>query len=389
MNWLDLFIILFLLASLVRGVEVGFVRQFFSTTGFLGGLFLGAWLQGKLIDSVQTPASKALLVLLVTLGCALLLMTVGEYIGLRLKFKLRETKLFDKLDRIFGSAVAGATILVAIWFGAAIFRNVPSDGWQRQISGSRIIAVLNDTLPSAPGVISKLGHLIDPNGFPQVFTGLEPKLETDAPLPELGSLQPVVEAAKASIVKIQGEGCGGVVEGSGLVAAEGLVITNAHVVAGVEKPLIVDAKGEHRARVISFDPRLDVAILRTSNLAGEALPLDSTPADDNEPGVVLGYPGGGGFTVSPAVVLDAFTARGRDIYNQEVTERSIYSLKADVRQGNSGGPLLDAQGAVIGVIFAESTGYDDVGYALTMQPVIQVLAQAKSRTAAVGTGSCT
>jgi S1-C subfamily serine protease len=387
-NWLDLIIIVFLIIAFIRGFQTGFVQQFFSTLGFLVGIFLGALLQSQLIGLVHSAQSKSLLSLFVILTSAIVFMTIGELVGIRLKTRLKKLKIVDKADRGFGAALAMITILAAVWFGAAIFNNVPMAGLQQQIRGSRIITTLNQHLPSAPGIIAKLGHFINPNGFPQVFTGLEPTLQTDAPLPELGELGPAVEKAKASVVKIAGEGCGGIVEGTGFVADKDLVITNAHVIAGVPKPSVIDSKGQHSAKVIWFDSNLDLAILRSSGLAGGPLVLKTQKLGQNTPAVVLGYPGGGGFTASPAVILESFTATGRDIYNQGNTKRSVYSLKADVRQGNSGGPLITTDGTVAGVIFAESTTYEDVGYALTMEQVLTALNQAKDRTQSVATGSC-
>lgn len=388
MNWLDILIIIFVVASLLRGLEVGFARQFFSTTGFIGGLLAGAWLQGKLITLVDTPASKTVLALTVILGCAFILMALGEYIGLKIKFKLKETRLIDRLDRVLGSILAIVTILAVVWLTAAMFRGVPSDIWRRAIAGSRIVAVLNNNLPPAPNVISGIGHLIDPNVFPQVFIGMEPQLQTDAPLPELGDLRPAVEKARESVVKIQGQGCGGIVEGSGFVAADNLVVTNAHVVAGVENPQVIDIAAARTATVVWFDPNLDLAILRANDLAGEPLDLDKQIAVRGTASVVLGYPQGHGFTASPSIVLDSFNARGRDIYNQNITEREVYAINADVRQGNSGGPLLDADGEVIGVIFAQSVNQDEVGYAFTVNQLASALDQSQDRHNALSTGRC-
>jgi S1-C subfamily serine protease/uncharacterized membrane protein required for colicin V production len=389
MNWLDLFIILFAIAAIIRGLEVGFVRQFFSTFGFFAGLFLGALIEGLVINHVHGAETKALVALLITMGSAISVMTLGEYAGLRLKFKLRETHIAEKLDTIFGSALAGLTVLLAVWLGASIFRGLPDSAWQRQLQTSRIISTLDSELPSAPGMLARLGHLIDPNGFPQVFTGLEPSLPADTPLPDMGALNAAVEQDRPSVVKIEGEGCGGVVEGSGFVASDGLVITNAHVVAGVERPVVIDQGGQHRATPVWFDPDLDLAVLKTNGLAGKPLPLLSSEVNKGTPGAVLGYPGGGGFSGRPAAILDAFNAVGRNIYNQSTTERRIYSMRADIQQGNSGGPVIDQDGAVIGVVFAKSTAYNQVGYALTMDRVIQDLNQAKDNMAgSVSTGNC-
>src|ERR1700733_13017076 len=126
MNWLDLLIVLFLITAFIRGVEIGFIRQFCSTVGFFGGLFLGAWLEGNLAGRVQSANSKAVLALLCIGGLAAILWGVGEYVGLRLKFIIGDGSIIDRLDKIFGSVLAGVTLLVAVWLGTAVFRNVPA-----------------------------------------------------------------------------------------------------------------------------------------------------------------------------------------------------------------------------------------------------------------------
>lgn len=388
MDWLDLFILLFLLAALIRGTEVGFVRQFCSTAGFLAGLFLGAWVNGLLAHSVSTASGRALLALCAVLGFALLLMAAGEYAGLIIKLRLREAKITNRLDKIFGSALAVATLLAAVWLGAAIFRNIPDGGWQRQIRNSRIVTLLDNNLPSAPEILTRLGHLIDPNTSPQVFSGLEPAHKIDAPLPDMGNLNAAVQNVRPSVVKIEGEGCDSVVEGSGFVTGDGLIVTNAHVVAGVKSPFVLDQNGRHGSRVIAFDPNLDIAILRANNLAGKPLLIDAQLAKKGTPAAVLGYPSGTGFTARPGVILETFQAEGRNIYNQGQTMREVYSVKTDITQGNSGGPMIDEDGEVIGVVFAKSINYEHIGYSLTMEQVVKKIDEAKGQTKSASTESC-
>ncbi len=391
MNVVDIVIILFFITSLMRGVELGLVRQACSTAGLLAGLFLGAFVQGKLIHLAQTPMSKALLALVIIISFIGIFSSLGEYVGALLRLRRERAKRFnilDKLDRGVGSAVAGITLLIVVWLGASIFSSAPFPAVQKQIKTSVIIAQLNKSLPGAPSVVSRLGHLIDPNGFPNVFTGLEPNINTNAPLPSIGDMNPAVQADRASVVKIEGAGCGGISEGSGFVADNGLVITNAHVVAGVPNPYILDANGKHHTRVIWFDPNLDLAVLRAGNLAGKPLTMQSSTAGNGTPGAALGYPGGGDFTAKVATVLDEFNAIGRNIYNQGQTERGVYSIKADIQPGNSGGPLINKDGSVIGIVFAESTQYNQVGYALTMNNVINEFNQAKNQKQTVGKGTC-
>src|SRR6266852_4214042 len=138
MNWLDLFIILFLFTALFRGSEVGFILQFCSTAGFFGGLFLGAFIEGKAVAYAHTPQGKAVIALVVIGGFASIFWALGEYIGMRLKFVLGDGSVGDKLDKIFGSLLAAATLLVAVWLSTAVFRNLPDSVWQRQIRSSRI-----------------------------------------------------------------------------------------------------------------------------------------------------------------------------------------------------------------------------------------------------------
>jgi len=387
----DILIIVLLLSIIMRGRETGLVRQLCSATGFVGGLFLGAALQPFAMQYASTTTSRAALALTLTVGCALLLANIGEYFGTWLKLRIRHWMPLNSADSVGGSVAGVVSLLGVVWLVAPLLASLPSPGIQRSVNNSHIVSTLSSRLPSAPDFISRVGRLINPNGFPDVFAGLERKpVDLNAPLPSLGEMQPAVQSARASVVKLEGKGCGGIVEGSGFVAGERLIITNAHVVAGVGRPTVIDANGEHSATVIFFDPQLDMAVVRVSdgNLAGEPLDMDATTLANGVPAVVLGYPGGGDFTPSPATILDNFIATGRDIYGRGRTERSVYEVRADIIPGNSGGPMISKDGIVIGLVFAESTTYEDIGYTLTMDRVVQEFNQAKTSNQAVNTGSC-
>lgn len=388
MNWVDGLIVLFLLSAIVRGIEQGFVRQLGSAGGFLLGLFAGAWLEGKLVHLAHTATSRTVLSLGVTLGVALVFLVIGDFLASLAKSRLEMSRI-NSVDRTLGSVIAMAAVLVTVWLGASIFGNSQLTGWQRAVQQSSLIKLLNRELPPAPKVIAKLGHLISPNGFPQVFIGLEPNpSQSSVNIPDMGELTPAVKKDAASVVKIEGAGCGGVVEGSGFVAADGIVVTNAHVIAGVQHPQVIDANGVHNTTVINFDPNLDFAVLRVLNLAGAPLKIDTNTVESGTAGAVLGYPGGGDFTAKAAAVIDSYTANGRNIYNEDSVARQIYSVRADVIPGNSGGPLIDKDGDVIGIVFAESLTYQHVGYALTTQHAVEELHQAQNNIEPVGTGSC-
>ncbi len=389
MNILDLIIILFAITALYRGHELGLTRQLFSTAGFFTGLVLGSFLQRFTVELGNDPMSRALLALLTTLGMAFLLLTVGEHIGMRLKHKVQRFKI-DALDRWLGSVVGVITLLVAVWLSAAILLSLPLQSTQAQIRGSRIISSLNGSLPPATTVLAGFGHLISPNGFPQVFTGNEPALDGDTTPPGISpKLQAAIDKTKRSVVKFEGIGCGGVVEGTGFVVSGDLVATNAHVVAGVDRPFVRDAHGQHSSTVVWFDPDLDFAIVRANNLAGPPLLVDETRMPTGAQGAILGYPGGGPLVAGGAQVIDHFTARGRDIYNRSITHRDVYSLAAHVIPGNSGGPLINEEGSVTGVVFATSTAYENVGYAFSADQITSAISQARAQNRTVSTGQCT
>lgn len=387
MNIIDIFIILLAISSLVRGYRIGLVRQAGSTIGFVGGLFAGSYLANLVIGHVSGSVNKSLVSLLIVLSFSFLLMTVGELYGVRAKQKLTDHPA-DRFDGGLGSVMAIGTLLFAVWLIAAIVVVSPANGLGQSIRGSRIIAALDRELPPATKVLSTLNKLIDPNGFPRVFSGLEPSPTATGKLPSLGSLDSAVQATRASVVKVEGTGCGGIVEGSGFVVASDKVVTNAHVVAGVASPKVLDSNGVHNTRVVWFDANLDLAVLEVHGLAGKPLVINTAEQATGTPGVVLGYPGGGNLTAQPASVMDRFTALGRNIYDQGTTSREVYSLQAKVIPGNSGGPLVGADGRVLGIVFATSTTYNNVGYALTGHQVAGELVQAERSATTHSTGSC-
>lgn len=389
MSLVDVLIILLALGAVVRGYHIGFIRQAGSTLGFIAGLFAGSWLSNQLIAHLgNSPTlNKSLISLFVVLAVSFGFMSFGELGGIWLKRRLSHP-LLNQLDGSLGSALGVLATLIAVWLIGSILLVAPAGGWQQAMKSSRILAMLSEHLPPATKVLSSLNRLIDPNGFPEVFTGLEPSPKAYVPPPSLASFAGVIAKAQPSVVKLVGTGCGGIVEGSGFIVANGRVVTNAHVVAGVASPKVVDKNGIHNTTVTWFNPDLDLALLHVNQLAGKPLAIDSTTEATGSGGVVLGYPGGGSFTAQSASVLDRFIAVGRNIYGQDRTAREVYSLQATIRPGNSGGPLVGHDGLVHGIVFATSTQYNDVGYALTGQQVAGELARAEHLTTPVGTGSC-
>ncbi|MDA8270646.1 MAG: trypsin-like peptidase domain-containing protein, partial [Actinomycetota bacterium] len=220
------------------------------------------------------------------------------------------------------------------------------------------------------------------------FASLPPQLAGPVGLPVTAQVNQIVKQTSASVIKIEGVGCGQIQEGSGFLVAPGVVVTNAHVVAGIPHPYILDSQGQHPATTVFFDPQLDIAILRAQGLTEPVLPVSTNTYYRNTQAVVLGYPGGGPLTYGPAGIMATFNATGRDIYGQGLTTRLVYEIDAIVRPGNSGGPLVDMNGQVIGIVFSRSTTNPDVGFALASPGVDQEIVAHESATSGVSSGAC-
>jgi S1-C subfamily serine protease len=385
MNWVDLIILLLLASAVIRGKEVGLLQLLLSSGGFIVGLLLGSWIAKHLAANFATPASKLIAILLIEFGLAFSFAAIGGILSIKLHKHAVRWRL-DKVNSYLGAALEIIFTLTIIWLGASALGNVRSYNIGEEIKRSWIINRLDSTLPAPPDLLAQLEKIISPNGFPDVFLGLEPRHTTVSPNNSVSNQ--AILAAEKSVVKIQGVGCGGIVNGSGFVVNSGVVVTNAHVVAGIIRPQVVDSTGTYSATAIWFDPNLDIAILRVENLPDPALKVSGLVLPDSDAAAVLGFPGGGPLVAQNAAIIDHITAAGRNIYNQGVVFRNIYEVQADVEPGNSGGPLLDPDGSVAGVVFAKSLSQNNVGYALLINQVQPLISKAEQRNTAVNTSSC-
>jgi S1-C subfamily serine protease len=256
------------------------------------------------------------------------------------------------------------------------------------VARSDILHSVDRMLPHAPPVFSDLQNYLNEQGFPQVFSTLITPATGSVTLPTGSATRSLAQPATASTVKILGIACGDEQEGSGFVAGKGLVVTNAHVVAGESSTQVVVAGTSYRATVVLFDPSYDLAILRTNAPLGPILTIDPDTVGRGTQAAILGYPENGSLKIGPAGISNQVTAIGKDIYNQGAVTRGVYELDASVRPGNSGGPVVIAGGEIVGVVFSRSTIYANLGYALTSPGVLARVQLAESRQGAVSTQKC-
>lgn len=384
---LDLFIVIGLLGATIKGSSSGSLRLFFTLSGMIGGILFGAFLAPYASSYVPTPLAKMIVVVLVILGITAGLTTIGEFFGQYAARKAENIHL-ELADTLIGAMLSGTAYLTAVWLVANMFVGNLSPAWNKQINNSGTIALFDKYLPPAPSIVTRLEATITPNGFPQVYTGLEPKPDGPISPATAKEVASAVAAAGPSTVKIQGFGCGGLVSGSGFIVAPGLVATNAHVVAGIPSVSVDDANGSHNASVLVFDPNLDMAVLAVGGLAGSPLPIVVAQQRNGTHVIALGYPGGGVFTSSAANIIDERQASGRNIYNSGLVTRVIYELNANIEPGNSGGPLVRPDGTVVGLVFAKSTTNPNLGYALTADQLMTNIHKAQIATSSANTGNC-
>jgi len=385
MNIIDILIIILLVGALFRGMHFGLLRLLLSSTGFILGLFVGFWLAKFGARAVGSQSARAIFVIVSELLLAIVFSTLGELLGIRLSNSAQKIHL-GEANRLLGSVFEIFFVLFAAWMIASGLSNVQTAQLGKTIRSSWIVQKLDAGLPAPPDFIAQLEKIVSPNGFPKAFIGNEPEHTTVATNPAVDSQ--IVLTAEKSVVKVEGHGCGGVVEGSGFVVSPGIVVTNAHVIAGVSKPSVVDTNGSYRATPIWFDASEDLAVLEVDRLSDPALTINTSDLSGGDSAVVLGFPGGGSLTADKAVVIDQVKAVGRDIYNRGVVVRTIYELQADIEPGNSGGPLIGSDGSVAGIVFAKGVSQTNIGYSLVASEIKESIDKAEQQKSPVTVGSC-
>jgi S1-C subfamily serine protease len=388
---LDVVLLLAALLFAVSGYRQGFVVGVLSFVGFLGGGVLGARAAPGIADSsllvdLPRPVVGLGVVLLAAVVGQLLATLVGAAVRNRLTWRPART-----VDAFGGSLVSVVSLLLVAWLIGSAVASSPSPTLAAAARNSAVLGVVDGAIPlPVERFFASFRRLIDDRGFPEVFGGLAPTQVTEVPPPEAALAQSaVVMAAQPSVLKITGvaESCRRRIEGTGFVYAPQRVMTNAHVVAGVDEPQVEVGDDVLPARVVLFDAGRDVAVLAVPGL--ERPPLGFTgEAEQGASAIVVGYPQNGGFRADPARVRGTQRARGPDIYQQETVVREIYAVRGMVRPGNSGGPLLDEAGQVLGVIFAAAADDPQTGYALTAAEVASSAQAGAAATEPADTRTC-
>lgn len=392
MNVVDLVVIAAVGVFAWSGWRQGFVAGLLSFTGFLIGGLGAALLLPGVVEGLALPDFAGAVVLAVgILVAAVLGQSLLSFLGRRMRNGI-PWQSARVVDSAAGAALNVAALVVVLWVVASAVGFIPSLGVAREVRSSLVLSTIDRAVPdTARDLLSGLRGAVDASGLPRVFSGFGQYAGPEVAEPNAKLLRdPAVRAAWPSLVKITARACDATLTGSGFVYAAEHVMTNAHVVAGSDSP-VVRLPGDpaaYDARIVAIDTRTDLAVLFVPGLPAPWLKFSPTPAETRDGAVVAGFPGGGDLVAGPARVRARIDARGDDIYGRSGVVREVYSFRGEVVPGNSGGPLLAPNGTVYGVVFAAGTDDPDTGYAITAAQSAAIADMAESATTAVTPVPC-
>lgn len=392
MNWVDVLVVLLAVFAAVSGARQGVMIALPALIGVLAGAVLGIQLAPEIVDLFGHPAAKvafavATVVFLVALG-----ETLGAWIGRKLKGKLNPQKL-SGVDSALGAIVQAAVVFVVAWLIALPLTSVGGlPGLASAINNSAVLGGVNRVMPQqAQSLPEDLRKLLDVSGFPSIVDPFQnaPINEVAPPDADLQASDTVREL-RGSVLKVRGSAtaCSRALEGTGFVVAPQRVLTNAHVVAGTDEVAVQSDDGTLVGTVVHYDPNTDVAVLDVPALDAPALEFAGRDAQGGDSAIVVGYPMDGPYTASSARVRQRINLRGPDIYDANTVRRDVYTVRAQIRSGNSGGPMVDPSGQVTGVVFGASVENPETGFALTADEVRDEVDAAPAMTDRVATGAC-
>lgn len=389
MNLLDWCLVAVTFAYALSGYWQGFITGAFATAGLVAGGLFGIWVAPHVLGNVEPALWVSLAALFVVLVCASFGQAIAQFAGTKVRDKITWQPI-RAVDAIGGGALSVVAVLTVTWMLGVAVSGSRIPGVGPMVRGSEILTRVNDVMPpQAQGLLRGFDKVVGSSFFPRYLEPFAPEriVPVEPPLPADVN-NAAVQRARQSVFKVRGNSsCGDGIEGSGFLYAKGLLMTNAHVVAGVTNPMVI-SNGEHRARVVWYDSNIDVAVLSVPDLQDPTISFDKF-GKARDRAVVLGFPNDGPFNAQSARIrADAQLLKSPDIYGRGTVTREVFSIRGLVRPGNSGGPLVSLEGRVFGVIFAASVSDKQTGYALTADQVSGAVARARADGPTVSSGNC-
>ncbi|MGH3361165.1 MAG: MarP family serine protease [Nocardioides sp.] len=389
MNFLDWLLLVLVLAYALSGYWQGFVTGAFATTGLLLGGLLGVWIAPLALGDANPSLLVSLGALFIVILSASLGQALLQFAGARIRDRITWQPA-RAVDAVGGAMLSAAAVLLVAWALGVAVAGSGIRGITPVVRDSAVLERVDAALPmEAGGVLTAFNDVVGTSFFPRYLEPFAPERIVEVgPGPRRLLRDPDVERAAPSVLKVRGTNeCGRGVEGTGFVYSDDRLMTNAHVVAGVDEPEVIVDGSSVSAEVVYYNPDLDVAVLEVETGAIDRLAFDGGAG--SEDGVaILGYPQDGPYDVQPGRIRAEQRLRSPNIYGEGSVIREVFSLRGLVRPGNSGGPIVSSAGDVVGVVFAASVQDRETGYALTADQVEKPAAAGITRDDAVSTGDC-
>ena len=389
MNWLDWGLLTLVFAYGLSGYWQGFITGAFATLGLLVGGVIGVWASPQLLGDASPSVWVSLGALFIVIVAASIGQGVLQFVGAKVRDRI-SWRPVRALDACGGALLSAAAVLVVAWALGVAISGTRIGAVTSAVRSSTVLSEVDNVMPSsASKALDRFNNVVGTSFFPRYLEPFAPeRIVKVGPGPEALKEDPDVLRAERAVFKIRGaNSCGRGVEGTGFLIAPGYLMTNAHVVAGVNRPNVSVGSQEESGKVVLYDAGVDIAVVAFDSGTTKPLALSKT-AKPGDGVAILGYPEDGPYDVEAGRIRSQQRLRSPNIYGTGTVIRDVYSLRGLIRPGNSGGPIVDADGKVAGVIFAASVTDQSTGYALTASQVAPLVEQGTQRTARVSTGDC-
>lgn len=387
----DALLVLVAVLALRGGWRQGAVASILAAIGITAGLVIGLAVAPLLMGLTSSVVSRFLVGFAVIASLIGMGNLIGAVLGASLRDRMRR-RTSQSFDSALGAVFQFLTVMAVCWLVSVPLATGLGSPGAGAIRGSVILGGIDRVTPDALDTVpSRLSAMLDESGLPPLVSPFESTGTSDVPAPSASVAdQALVEEIRPSIVHVMGnaEQCSRRLMGSGFVAADDYVVTNAHVVAGTNSVRLDTLFGVKDADVVYFNPEVDVAVLHSPGLDITPLRWADQPASSGDDAIVFGYPESGPFEAAPARIADRITISGSDIYARGQVEREAYTVRGSIREGNSGGPLVNADGDVLGVVFGASRDLSDIGFALTADEVLGHIGDVTALTQPVDAQTC-
>ena len=396
LNLVDGLIVVFLIVSAIVGWQRGALTSFLALIGLVAGGVIGITIAPHTMALTNNPTWKPLVGLIGVAVLALVGHSAATVAGQYLANRFRSPKVVG-VDAGLGAVLQVVATMVVIWMLTVPLASTKPGQINDALRDSSLLAATSQVMPPvAARVPAYLAQMLNESGMPVIpapnATAQQP---ADNRPPNPNSINSkMVEATRPSVVRVLGEApqCERLLQGTGFTAAPNTIITNAHVVAGTDKVTIETVAGVAEASVVYYNPQEDIAVLHSPELPLKPLEMPREPVAPGTETVVMGFPESGPFSAEAGRVANRLIIDGPDIYGATRIEREAYAVRGSIRQGNSGGPMVDLNGKVLGVVFGQSMEDSKLGYVLTNEQVLSHLdanlPNWRTATGSIDTGKC-